>query len=554
MIKIGINRAKSKIRAWLDTSTFGLFIFKKIYSIRLKILVLSSRRKLQSEVDAITEYNKKLQGQTVLLPLIETAHYKSIQLLLIAKALELRGSKVTVLICGQHLSACEIRSIKTAKSDDPCWRCKINEEKLLPLFGLRVARLKDFVQDGDVATCNSQIIDKICSEIQPHFNRCIEDSVTRYYYGNVPSDADAVELVRDNYRKTAYTTLNVAHRINHAINPQLILGYMCVYAEWEPYWLYFNRQNIPFRLVSSTPFNGRAQQFHWPDLYNSKQRFELYCSKRESQILTPAEDSDLTEYLRARAKGVDPVIRKLGISKEEAKDELSEYNLTVDKQKRNIFLFPNVYWDVGMTGLESLYTSIIQWVIETIKLAENDKSLNLFIRCHPAEVLNIDDGAKGIEDFIRDEWATLPANVQIISSKNRISSYALFPYIDLGVVMNGTIGLEMLLNGVDVVTVGQAPYSFINGLLRPKDFEEYYHILKGKKIGPKCNHDEIRLFAYFYFIKTALPWQLTKSAYPASIFDGFEFDSLVNLLPGKNRYLDHLCDCILGAEESPESW
>lgn len=48
----------------------------------------------------------------VLLPLIETSHYQYTQLILLAKALETRGAQIRVLICGQCLDGCEIKSVR----------------------------------------------------------------------------------------------------------------------------------------------------------------------------------------------------------------------------------------------------------------------------------------------------------------------------------------------------------------------------------------------------------------------------------------------------------
>ena len=64
----------------------------------------------------------------------------------------------------------------------------------------------------------------------------------------------------------------------------------------------------------------------------------------------------------------------------------------------------------------------------------------------------------------------------------------------------------------------------------------------------------MELFAYFYFIKIMIPWRLTKQAY-ADKFDGFNIDSLKDLEPGRDPYLDHLCNCFLDPENTVvEGW
>ena len=72
----------------------------------------------------------------VILPLIETSHYKYLQHLIIAKALEIRGAEIIVLVCGESLTNCEIKS-STNTDKDPCWRCRFGVQNYLPLFGFK---------------------------------------------------------------------------------------------------------------------------------------------------------------------------------------------------------------------------------------------------------------------------------------------------------------------------------------------------------------------------------------------------------------------------------
>ena len=81
-------------------------------------------------------------AKKILLPIIETNHYQHFQLLIFAKALEIRGAKVKILICGQTLEGCEVKSVKMENTSDPCMKCRFNENNILPLFNFDVIRLK----------------------------------------------------------------------------------------------------------------------------------------------------------------------------------------------------------------------------------------------------------------------------------------------------------------------------------------------------------------------------------------------------------------------------
>ena len=61
------------------------------------------------------------------------------------------------------------------------------------------------------------------------------------------------------------------------------------------------------------------------------------------------------------------------------------------------------------------------------------------------------------------------------------------------------------------------------------------------------------MFSYFLFKKTLIPWNLTKKAYGDN-FEGYSINHLNELEEGQNKYLDHLCDCILNENKVPESW
>ena len=173
-------------------------IKKLIYKYRVISTISDFKKKLKFNIKI--NFKSKFKNKRILLPLIETSHYKCIQLLLIAKALKIRGAKVYVLVCDQALSACEIKSVER-DSKDSCWKCKFNRNKILPIFDLNIISLSKYV--GDISDSNAtQLIKKVESEFKS-FNTCVEDSVIRHYYGNVPSEDNKVKLIRQRHRITA---------------------------------------------------------------------------------------------------------------------------------------------------------------------------------------------------------------------------------------------------------------------------------------------------------------------------------------------------------------
>ena len=69
---------------------------------------------------------------------------------------------------------------------------------------------------------------------------------------------------------------------------------------------------------------------------------------------------------------------------------------------------------------------------------------HLYIKPHPSEIYEI-RSSKGVIDEIYAKFPKLPQNVTIIYPEMKILTYELFPYIDLGVVFNGTLDLKCSL-------------------------------------------------------------------------------------------------------------
>ena len=131
-----------------------------------------------------------------------------------------------------------------------------------------------------------------------------------------------------------------------------------------------------------------------------------------------------------------------------------------------------------------------------------------------------------------------------ISPELKIKPYDLFSFIDVGLVYNGTLALEMLWSDIPVIGVSLSPCDHLNSISTPETRNDYMELLLGHTKVAKVNTNEIELFLYFYFIKSLIPWTLTERAfnYP---FKEYDFQSIDELKPGNDKYLDHLCDCIL---------
>jgi len=522
------------------------------------------RSRLTRQLSSKTEDWKtipKTKGLKVLVPLIETSHYQYLQILITAKALQLRGAEVKVLICGQNLDGCEIKSVRNEHDNDPCWKCRFNERNVVPLFGLEVIRFKDVLATEEMQILGEearQIVSSDAKEITRHgvnLSQCIDDSVVRYFYGDVPLEKEKVKEVRRAHTKTALMSIEVAKRLDQEWNPDVVFTNMGAYSAWGPYDQFFEKYGNRFRTVSITPFDYNSIIFNILDIFGSPLRFERYVQARRDRKLLAEERTALLQFLRQRTTGQTRIFKDWGAFEVSSMSlDVLKARLKLSSEKRNVFLFSNIHWDVGLSDNGDLYPDPITWVWDTIELCKHHDNCHVYIKPHPGDVFGI-SSMKGISQFIKDKYPVLPKNVTIIEPEWKLKPYDLFPFIDVGVIFTGTLGLEMMLAGIPVISTGLTSHKGLGLASEPESIDAYRAALLGETKPPAIDRDQLELFAYFYFIRTLIPWRLTKQAYANADFDGFEMDSLDDLLPGRDPILDHLCNCILDPENTViEAW
>lgn len=517
---------------------------------------LKSKLKKQLEFKRNITLPPNLSSKKILIPLIETSHYQFFQILAVAKALQLRGADVKILLCGSLLDGCEIKNSRT-QSKDPCLNCRFNAKEVVPFFQLDTLYLADFISTSEVKSLRTSALRIANSYPEKYLYDEIDlipivtDSVTRFFYGKLPDDTRKLMLARVQHLTSVLISCEVAKKINKSFCPEIIFNNMNVYTAWEPYYRYFQKEQKSLFVCSINPFNYHTITLNSMELYMSDNRYVKFKKNRGSSFLMNQEKDELIKFFNNRISLKADNFKNWNCFQD---NQDIDAKLAVDPNKRSLFLFSNIYWDIGLSETGKLFSNVIEWVLKTIDLVKDDDTCHLYIKTHPGEKYDSTPSSKGIDDFIYEKYPVLPKNVTLILPEYKISPYQLFSHIDLGIVFNGTIGLEMLLHNIPVVVTGLSPYGGIGLVHEPESLEEYKNILLGKVLPLEPSIDEVNLFAYFYFIKSLIPWTLTKRAYSDN-FKGFTFDSLDDIMPGKDKYLDHICNCILEPENTIiEGW
>ena len=492
-----------------------------------------------------------------LVPYIECYFEKIFILVYLFKALQIRGADIYFLVCDGFLPACESHSVKNPKGK--CRICKYVGGMVLPLLSYNIVKMQDCINPEELSEME-RLADLLNSEYPSSYEYCgvniinaVNDSLLRYYYGRLNNDADAL-VIRRKYILTALVSAKCAEKSDNNIKPQIVISHMTVYSEHQPYSEYFKKKrNVrAYCVKGSVNFSSTVNINVNDDLYKSDERFNAFLALRNNRYLDRDENEALENYLTKRFSGMSENFTSSGYY--ECGDNAEQIRLlNIDPAKRNLFMFTNVEWDVGSDECGILYEGVMDWVIDTIEIAKLTPDVHLYIKTHPDESFGV-RSLKSVADKIHERYPVMPSNVTIVYPELKIRPYSLREHMDLGIVYFGTLGLELTLLGVPVVTVGEAHYSRKGFTIEPPTREAYRDVLLAKENRFDLNRDLLRLYAYFYFIKTNIPFNLSEKFYGADPNDiRYKFRTVDELASGKDPYLDHLCDCILN-EALPEGW
>ncbi len=186
--------------------------------------------------------------------------------------------------------------------------------------------------------------------------------------------------------------------------------------------------------------------------------------------------------------------------------------LELDPSKKTAVVFSHVLWDATFFYGKGLFENYESWLIETIKAACSNTTVNWVIKLHPDLVwkLKYERHEGELRDLIaiRSSIGALPPHMKMVGPDTDISSYSFFGITDYCVTVRGTIGIEMSCHGVPVITAGTGRYSGHGFTLDSTSREEYLSRLANIASIQPMPSERIRLarrFAYTLFKKRLWP-------------------------------------------------
>jgi len=467
----------------------------------------------------------------------------------IAVSLKLRGQNVRMVLCDGVYTACAKRvdmpDVPVKDWEKYCKSCIRQNSNLLDKLGIeytytseliteeKSAELKKIAEGTTFENYKELTYNKI--EQGSH----LESAMMRHTRGGSYKGLEEI------LKEYAFTILVVAETSQNAVNkynPSRVYMSHGIYADWGPALSVALEEKIPTTsyiccYLTGHFFFGTVNNFKETFLSISNNTWQDFIKKE----FTEEQMNKLQNFISRRYLSDDSADLK-GLLKEYKGDKeifLKKYNLNSEKPVWGIMTHIN--WDAVSDYFPMIHKSFDDWLYETIKEIYNITDIQWLIKIHPSE-LN-DNPLTGCQKFIEKNFPDLPEHIKVIKMDDDISPQDFYGLLDGGVTVMGTGGLELSMQGKPVILAGEAHYSDKGFTYDAKSEEHYKKLLREAKDIRGLNEEMYSLalkYGYIYFILKQIP--LIPNVKEDLQID---FDKLDLLLPGKNKFMDFICDRIL---------
>ena len=256
---------------------------------------------------------------------------------------------------------------------------------------------------------------------------------------------------------------------------------------------------------------------------------------------TQGDDDNVIEYLTRNYEAGSWFNRQeLQAGKKIQSREEIVASLKLDGLKKTAVIFCHILYDATFFYGDSLFSDYERWLIEAVRGAIANDNLNWVVKVHPVNVWRSKMDSVAMEQLevaaIRREFGDLPAHVRILPADTDINTYSLFSFIDYGLTVRGTIGLELPCFGIPVVTAGSGRYSGRGFTIDPRSPEEFADVLANLHERPRLDPlaaRAARQYAYGTFSLRPTPMKSFLFDYDAKTFGLPELSA--NVLPVGGR-------------------
>jgi len=270
---------------------------------------------------------------------------------------------------------------------------------------------------------------------------------------------------------------------------------------------------------------------------------DALAEDQRQRALSSAQAQALDELLLMRVSGASSHERYFDGSLDHEGDAVHRA-LALPARARVVSAFSNLAWDTALLGQDVAFGSQFDWLARAATAVSNLEDTILVIRVHPAE--SRWGTAQPVEAELVKRIPALPRNVRLIGPDEPLSSYGLLAISDLVLTYTSTVGLEAAVRGIPVAVSGRTHYRARGFTI---DVDSPHRLDRAIMDAQTMGADQIELarrYAFAFFFRLMIPFRHVRS------IDGRLAElplSASELLPGRDPYLDFICQRILDGGE-----
>ncbi len=477
----------------------------------------------------------------------------------VGQALRMRGAQVTALVCDSILPACVSRKVDHYESACTRW-CHSNAEPFAQAMGLPCRLHSEFITEAEIARCDrlaeSAAEDELAifSTDGIDYGHLIVQSVESFFrVGKYdPTDAEMVAKARDFLRSALYVTI-IAERAFDELHVDKVLTDCGQQVEWGVFRAVANKRGIPVDVIN-VGLRGNALKLE-TDRPGEPTRQVPGWEVWRDQPLNDEQNAALDQYLHRREKVPYEFKDEKWQGRISDKDEVRRLIGLPDAPSGKVFaMFPNVGFDAGKTKTRPAFDNAADWVVETINRFAELPDHHLIVKVHPGELHRA--ALDPVVDLIARRCEPLPPNVHLIGPDTGITAHSVLRLADVALVYTSTVAAEAVGLGKPVILIGGGRHADHGVTTDVHDSAEYFGLLDDLAADRRTLDspgDLGRRYAYAVFFRADIPIGHFRmlDIYVADM----TIDSLADVAPGRDRYIDSLCRGVLLDEpfENPDA-
>ena len=180
----------------------------------------------------------------------------------------------------------------------------------------------------------------------------------------------------------------------------------------------------------------------------------------------------VNSYIKSRETQKDDNISLFG-EEDNISSDIMNF-ITKYKEEKIFCLFTNIAWDAFAFSEDKKFDSMNEWIKETINFFNKRNDAALIIKIHPAEVFHKTPLAYRVKTYL--DTLTLNKNILIINETESVKPFSLYNKINFGLIHISTVGIEMALQNISVLTSGtKGHYSNKGFTIDPISKKDYFY-------------------------------------------------------------------------------